>query len=67
MMRCPAVNARSALARAIEHPYSLAVALAYGCITHQMRDDLPRLREAVAELSGLCASATASPTTANGR
>jgi tetratricopeptide (TPR) repeat protein len=41
------------LARAIEHPYSLAVALAYGSITHQMRDDLPGLRDAVAELSGL--------------
>ena len=54
------------LARAIGHPYSLAVALAYGCITHQMRDDLPELRDTVAELSGLCASDTASPTTANG-
>ena len=31
------------LARAIDHPYSLAVALAYGSITHQMRNDLPRL------------------------
>jgi DNA-binding SARP family transcriptional activator/tetratricopeptide (TPR) repeat protein len=43
------------LARAIDHPYSLAVALAYGCITHQMRDDLPELADTVAELSGLCA------------
>jgi predicted ATPase len=42
------------LARAIDHPYSLAVALAYGCITLQMRDDLPGLRDTVAELSGLC-------------
>lgn len=43
------------LARAIDHPYSLAVALAYGCITHQMRADLPELTNTVAELSGLCA------------
>ena len=42
------------LARAIDHPYSLAVALAYGCITHQMRHDLPALREAVGELRELC-------------
>jgi tetratricopeptide (TPR) repeat protein len=42
------------LARAIDHPYSLAVALAYGCITHQMRDDLPGLTGTLAELSGLC-------------
>ncbi|MGH3261830.1 MAG: hypothetical protein ACRDNS_07525, partial [Trebonia sp.] len=42
------------LAREIDHPYSLAVALAYGGITHQMRDDLPGLRDTVAELSGLC-------------
>ena len=30
-----------ALARAIDHPYSLAVALAYGAITHQMRATCP--------------------------
>ena len=42
------------LARADGHPYSLAVALAYGGITHQMRDDLPGLRDAVAELRELC-------------
>ncbi len=38
------------LARAIDDPYSLAVALAYGAITHQMRHDLPELRNAVDEL-----------------
>ncbi|HEX6467895.1 MAG TPA: AAA family ATPase [Streptosporangiaceae bacterium] len=43
-----------ALARAIDHPYSLAVALAYGGITHQLRHDLPRLKETVAELRELC-------------
>ena len=42
------------LARAIGDPYNVAVALAYGCVTHQMRDDLPGLRDTVAELSGLC-------------
>jgi tetratricopeptide (TPR) repeat protein len=42
------------LARAIDHPYSLAVALAYGCITHQMRHDMPALRGTVDELSELC-------------
>ncbi|MGH3237874.1 MAG: hypothetical protein ACRDOH_32370, partial [Streptosporangiaceae bacterium] len=42
------------LARAIDHPYNLAMALAYGCIIHQMRHDLPELRDTVAELRGLC-------------
>jgi len=42
------------LARAIDHPYSQAVALAYACITHQMRHDLPELRNAVDELRRLC-------------
>ena len=42
------------LARAIDHPYSLAVALAYGAITHQMRRDLPALRDTVAELREMC-------------
>jgi hypothetical protein len=42
------------LARAIDHPYSLAVALSYGGITYQMLRDLPRLREAVGELRELC-------------
>ena len=42
------------LARAIEHPYSQAVALAYGSIMHQMRRDLPELRKMVDELRRLC-------------
>ncbi|MFI0482818.1 ATP-binding protein [Actinomadura sp. 9N215] len=41
-------------AREIGHPYSLAVALAYGAITHQMRRDMPELRDTVAELRELC-------------
>jgi DNA-binding SARP family transcriptional activator/tetratricopeptide (TPR) repeat protein len=43
-----------ALARTIDHPYSLAVSLAYGSITHQMRRDLPRLTATVEELRQLC-------------
>jgi len=42
------------LARAIDHPYSLAVALSYGGITYQMLGDLPQLRATVGELSELC-------------
>jgi DNA-binding SARP family transcriptional activator len=42
------------LARTVDHPYSLTVALAYGAITHHMRRDLPALRATVAELSELC-------------
>jgi DNA-binding SARP family transcriptional activator len=42
------------LARAMSDPYNLAVALAYGCITHQMRHDLPELRGTVGELRELC-------------
>jgi DNA-binding SARP family transcriptional activator len=42
------------LARAIDDPYNLAVALAYGSITHQMRHDLPGLKETVTELRELC-------------
>jgi tetratricopeptide (TPR) repeat protein len=42
------------LARAIDHPYSLALALAYGGITHQMRRDLPELRNMADELGRLC-------------
>ncbi len=42
------------LARAIEDPYSQAVALAYAAITHQMRHDLPELRNTVDELRQLC-------------
>jgi len=47
-------NGAIKLARAIDHPYSLAVALAYGSITHQMRRDLPELIDTVAELRELC-------------
>jgi tetratricopeptide (TPR) repeat protein len=42
------------LARAIGHPYNLAVALAYASMLHQMRRDRPSLHDAVAELRGLC-------------
>ena len=42
------------LAREIGHPYSLAVALAYGAITHQMRLDMPGVRHTAGELRGLC-------------
>ena len=42
------------LARAIDHPYSLAVALAYGGITDQMRGDMPALRDTVGSLRELC-------------
>src|SRR5207253_9803673 len=42
------------LAREIDHPYSLAVALSYGGITYQMLADLPRLRDTVGELRELC-------------
>ena len=42
------------LARTAGHPYSLAVALAYGAITQQLRGDLPGLRDTVAELRDLC-------------
>jgi DNA-binding SARP family transcriptional activator len=43
-----------ALARSIDHPYSLAVALAYSSVTCQMRGDLPALRDSVGELRALC-------------
>ncbi len=42
------------LARAHDHPYSLAVALAYGAITHQMRRDMSGLRDSAGELRELC-------------
>jgi DNA-binding SARP family transcriptional activator/tetratricopeptide (TPR) repeat protein len=42
------------LARAVGHPYSLCVALAYGSITYQIRGDLPELRDTVRELRELC-------------
>jgi DNA-binding SARP family transcriptional activator/tetratricopeptide (TPR) repeat protein len=42
------------LARSIDHPYNLAVALAYAGITHQMRHDMAELRDTVGELRELC-------------
>ena len=42
------------LARAIDHPYSQAVALAYAGITHQMRHDLSELRNTINDLRRLC-------------
>lgn len=42
------------LARAIDHPYNIAVALAYAGITRQMRHDMGELREIVGELRELC-------------
>ncbi|MBA3250103.1 MAG: AAA family ATPase [Geodermatophilaceae bacterium] len=42
------------MARGTDHPYGLAVALAYGGITHQLRDDMPELRNTVDELRALC-------------
>ena len=43
-----------ATARAIEHPFNLALALAYGAVGDQMRGDVPRLRNTVRELRELC-------------
>jgi len=43
-----------ARARVVGHPYSLAVALAYAAITHQMHTDRGRLAGTVAELHELC-------------
>ena len=43
-----------ATARAIEHPYNLAVTLAYAAVADQMRRDVPRLSATVAELHELC-------------
>ncbi len=41
-------------ARLIEHPYSLAVALSYGAITHQVRGDPEALALVLSELGDLC-------------
>ena len=51
-----AARAADALSRArtADHPYSLAVALAYAAITAQLRRDPIALEAAIAELSGLC-------------
>ncbi|MGW3995330.1 ATP-binding protein [Amycolatopsis sp. NPDC004772] len=43
-----------ALARRIDHPYSLAIALAYAGMTHQMRRDRQALGVVVTELRALC-------------
>ena len=49
-------SAASAVARArsIDHPYSLAVALAYDAMTRQMNGDIPGLTAALGELGQLC-------------
>ncbi|MER5436326.1 AAA family ATPase [Streptomyces sp. NPDC002588] len=49
--RCADAIAR---ARAADHPYSVAVALAYAAVTHQISGDRAAAGEVVAELSGLC-------------
>ena len=41
-------------ARAVDHPYSLAVGLAYAAITHQIRGDKAALIPTVEELGELC-------------
>ncbi|MGN6377779.1 MAG: AAA family ATPase [Gaiellales bacterium] len=42
------------LARSIDHPFCLAVALAYGCITHHLRHDMSALGDSIGELRELC-------------
>jgi DNA-binding SARP family transcriptional activator len=42
------------LARAVGHPYSLAVALAYGAITCQLRHEVAGLSTVTAELAEMC-------------
>ncbi len=42
-------------AREVDHPYSLAVALAYASITHQLAGDLAALDVDLAELTEVCA------------
>lgn len=42
------------MARAIDDPYNLTIALAYSAITQQMRRDLSGLRDIVAQLRDLC-------------
>src|SRR5215470_9120466 len=41
-------------ARAVDHPYDLAAALAYGAVVDQMRRDQPGLRDTLRELRELC-------------
>jgi len=43
-----------ALARRLDHPYSLALALAYGALTHQLRDDVARVSAHAEEAVRLC-------------
>jgi DNA-binding SARP family transcriptional activator/tetratricopeptide (TPR) repeat protein len=43
------------LSRAIGHPYSLAVSMAYGAITHQLRNDTAGLITIAGELTQMCA------------
>lgn len=43
-----------ARAREVDHPYSLAVALAYGAVTCQLLEDRAGLADAVRELGELC-------------
>jgi DNA-binding SARP family transcriptional activator/tetratricopeptide (TPR) repeat protein len=42
------------LAREVEHPYTLAVAIAYCGVSQQMRGEVAALRDTVAELRELC-------------
>jgi tetratricopeptide (TPR) repeat protein len=42
------------LARRLDHPYSLALALAYGALTHQLRDDVARVSAHAEEALRLC-------------
>jgi hypothetical protein len=42
-------------AREVDHPYSLAIALAYASMTHQLLGDLPALDGDLAELTEVCA------------
>ena len=46
-----------AVARAseVDHPYSLAVALSYAAITHQLRGDVPRTQEFARQVQQICA------------
>ena len=46
-----------AIARAseLDHPYSLAVALSYAAITHQLRGDVPRTQELASRVREICA------------
>ncbi len=44
----------TARAEEVEHPYSLAVALAYEAITHQLRGDVDRALDAAGRVQDLC-------------